>query len=110
MTRLAHYLMAMKTPAYDGSVTVVAREQYDRSYQDQEVHVIYVESLVRFNDGALIRCSEELDQVESEALCAECWLTYQVVEHPETPIEPAAKHFTNRCQQAFWLKMQAAHL
>ena len=107
MNSLYRYLHVIAYQEQEGLPSVVKVSSADHSYEDAGTNVTCTASRYEFSDGAIICCTEESDDDENDALCAEYWLTYRVLEHPEKVIEPATKQFTNRCQQAFWLKMQA---
>ncbi|WP_417760505.1 hypothetical protein [Shewanella sp.] len=72
-----------------------------------------IERTVVFADGAIIRqvteVETETDGAAADNICGDDWISYQVLQQPpQANITPLQKQFTNRCQQAFWLKIQVA--
>jgi len=68
------------------------------------------ELVVTFIDGVTVKQSIELeDNINaSDMICAECWISYEVAPDPEgLNISPKRKHFINRYQEIFWLKINA---
>ncbi|WP_260463814.1 hypothetical protein [Burkholderia sp. Bp8963] len=57
----------------------------------------------------MIRRSVEQDHAPSALLCAECWIDYDVVRHPDDQaISPARIAFDNACRETFWLRYHLA--
>lgn len=81
------------------------------SSEDDGIVTESTERLVTFANGVQVKQTIEFDDVEEDAdvVCAECWISYAVISAPEgLMIQPQRKHFINKCQEAFWLKMQRA--
>ncbi|SQI35644.1 Uncharacterised protein [Leminorella richardii] len=79
------------------------------SYQESGVKVDVCEETYRFCDGVVLRRLIEIDDVcaalESEGVCAECWISYEVLDSAGIDIQPKCKVFSNTCQMRFWLRM-----
>ena len=82
--------------------------------EDDGIVTESAERLVTFTNGVKVKQTIEFDDVQegfdvqgqSDAVCAECWISYSVVCEPEgLNIQPKRKSFINKCQQSFWLKM-----
>jgi len=109
MNNLSTYVSAIKNGSRDGFI--VSSDYVDLSYQDEEISVECSECYFHFSNGAVIKQTLEQDMDESPAdvVCAECWISYQVVSAPDDlSIRPQTKSFINRCQESFWLKMTAS--
>jgi len=65
------------------------------------------EILYTFNNGVQILYRMESDTFQADHVCRECWVSYEVVHDGGYVISPQKKQFYNRCQERFWLKMQA---
>lgn len=72
---------------------------------------IFVESselVVQFENGVTLKRQIERDHADrhDDDVCSEYWISYEVVSQPiSLDVMPKKKTFTNRCQEAFWLKM-----
>ena len=91
------------------SVSISGRESYTRHYTDGEAEITTIEEVFRFNNGVVIRYAIEQDNVPSgpEVMCEECWISYEVADAGALEIRPVRKVFSHRCQESFWLKIQA---
>eukprot|EP00764_Aduncisulcus_paluster_P010825 gnl/Carplike_NY0171/3894_a5253_395.p1 GENE.gnl/Carplike_NY0171/3894_a5253_395~~gnl/Carplike_NY0171/3894_a5253_395.p1 ORF type:complete len:114 (+),score=5.49 gnl/Carplike_NY0171/3894_a5253_395:28-369(+) len=72
----------------------------------------YIEQTVTFENGVIIKQCVEFEQgeVAPDVVCAECWISYEVLSEPSgLDIWPKRKSFVNQCQEAFWLKMSMTH-
>ncbi|VTL97060.1 Uncharacterised protein [Pseudomonas aeruginosa] len=49
----------------------------------------------------------ERDLLPHEQACEECWIGYEVLDAAGQDIRPRHKHFSNACQERFWLRMHA---
>ena len=101
MTSLFDYIAAVKSQPSPVSISTVERNSVNASDGPEE------ESWYRFTNGALIRQQVEFDEpVDDDQVCQECWISYEVMEQPQSAdITPRKKSFTNRCQETFWIKM-----
>lgn len=110
MNHLFTYVSATKQRTE--SAFLVAQTCEDSSYDDDGVTVACSESLFTFANGVIIKKSTEVthDDLPEEGVCKEHWVRYEVVSAPShLAIWPTVKSFTNLCQEAFWLKMNACH-
>ncbi|OAN13138.1 hypothetical protein A3K86_15870 [Photobacterium jeanii] len=122
---LADYVRAIQAfEKCNDSECIAERRVIDNSYLDDDIWIESVETQFRFKNGVVIERLVESDhpvkakQAESQTLvddaasnmvCAECWISYEVLTQPkERHITPRTKQFINSCQQAFWLKITAA--
>lgn len=105
MNQLFTYIEAISNS--EGAVNVLSNSTTDLSYIDQGVRVNNIENMITFSDGVVIKHSVEFDEVKpSDEVCAECWITYEVIESIIGEITPMKKMFTNKCQESFWLRIQ----
>lgn len=68
----------------------------------EEREILYV-----FNNGVQVLYRMESDTFQADDVCRECWISYEVQHDGGYAISPQKKQFYNRCQERFWLKMQA---
>ncbi|MZI95662.1 hypothetical protein F9817_20990 [Vibrio sp. CAIM 722] len=103
MTSLFDYIAAVKSQPSSVFISTVEHNTVD----DSDGDVPEEESWYRFTNGALIRQQVEFDEpVNDDQVCQECWISYEVMEQPQSAdITPRKKIFTNRCQETFWIKM-----
>ncbi|TKB49806.1 hypothetical protein FCL40_06505 [Ferrimonas sediminicola] len=108
MHRLSSYIRAIQCGS--GVVSLTGQVETLADHRDELAQVQVRECRYRFSNGVqlLYRCEEELTDC-AESMCPECWLSYRVVDPRGLTIRPMEKSFSNRCQQQFWLKMQAAN-
>ncbi|NTV10400.1 MAG: hypothetical protein HGA47_06445 [Zoogloea sp.] len=80
------------------------------SWQDQGFTVLKEVTDYYFDNDAVVRRTVEQDDFPSEAACAECWITYEVIAHGKVAagICPARQVFGNACREAFWLAYHTA--
>jgi len=107
MNNLFTYILAMN----EGSDCLTFAEETNRAQTLEEDGVITESSelTAKFINGVTIRKLTELKSSAhfSEVVCEECWISYEVIEQPNTiNIKPKKKNFTNKCQEAFWLKIK----
>lgn len=104
---LVTYARALDKPT--GEIYVEKKATRRDSYQDSGVNVDVCEETYQFCDGVVLRRLVEIDDVcaalESEGVCAECWISYDVLDSAEIDVQPKRKVFSNTCQARFWLKM-----
>ncbi len=104
---LVTYARALDKPG--GKIYVEKKEVRRDSYQDGGVNVDVCEETYRFYDGVVLRRVVEIDDVcaalESEGVCAECWISYDVLNSAGIDVQPKRKAFSNTCQARFWLRM-----
>ena len=104
MNQLITYIKAIhQRPA----PTTITRQQHERySEQDESGTLIrHQQTTYWFANGVVISRQTEQDDAPSEQVCAECWISYQVITSP-IPVTPPRKLFHNPCQEAFWLQIQ----
>ena len=106
MERLFSYISAIE--GAPSPVSLVDRVHHLRDHSDELAEVRVTQSLYRFSNGVeLLHRREQEQQQSDDQLCAECWISYQVLNNNGFAITPSQKSFSNVCQQRFWLKMQA---
>ncbi len=102
---LATYVAAIE--GLPSPAVIVARHSSSERWHDQELEVTRERTLYRFANGVVLACEIEQDDQPQALVCAECWISYDVVQQPPTlQVTPDRKGFDSRCRQAFWLKMQ----
>jgi hypothetical protein len=81
------------------------------SWQDQGFEVRKEVCRYCFDNGVVILRTVEQDNFPSDAVCAECWITYEVlsVGNVVASISPARKTFDNLCRESFWLAYHTAY-
>jgi hypothetical protein len=90
----------------NATVSVVNKSTKTNSYIDDEIEICEAEITYNFDNGVVVQHKTERDNVPSDLVCAECWISYEVIEAAQQKITPLRKTFSNTCQEAFWLKMQ----
>ncbi|QXI40674.1 hypothetical protein [Pseudomonas xantholysinigenes] len=104
---LAAYVGAILGAASTPSAHVLRSTR--ESWQEQDFTVTAEETTYSFDDGTIIKCLAEQDSAPSDALCAECWISYEVLAQPrDRTISPGRISFTNACRQAHWLRYFSA--
>lgn len=108
MNNLFTYVSAIKSEL--PNELIVEKILSEESYEDNGVLTENSELIVTFKNGVTVKQSVELDSniKVSDMTCAECWISYQVILEPEgVNISPKRKNFINKCQESFWLKINA---
>lgn len=110
MDALFHYIQAIN--AHDSGALISESQVSHEQSEDEWSTMVRTTQTVRFANGAVVQKIQETEQAVSpnpDVVCADCWLSYEVLSDPdEGQIRPRQKQFSNLCQQAFWLKVQAA--
>ena len=107
MDKLISYVAAIHGLA--GPVQIVSHATSHDRWTDDDVEVTRDETEYRFDNGAIVRRSVEQDRAPSDLLCAECWIDYDVLRHPDAqPINPSRLTFDNACRETFWLRYHIA--
>ncbi|EDZ99222.1 conserved hypothetical protein [Burkholderia sp. H160] len=107
MNKLVSYVSSIH--GLSGPVTIVRQDVSTETWREQDIEVHKQEITFVFDNGAVIRRSIEWDQVSSDALCAECWIDYEVIQHPTgLSIDPPSQRFDNVCRETFWLRYHTA--
>jgi hypothetical protein len=84
--------------------TTVQRESWlDQGFEVLKEDVIYV-----FNNGVKISRTMEQDLFPAELACAECFISYKVLDAAGLPLLPARQNFANTCREAFWIKYHSS--
>lgn len=103
MNTLASYIKAIHNQT--SVVSVVSESHKAGGYIDEGIEVNEVEKTYHFDNGVVIKHKVEQDNLSSDQLCDECWISYDVMDFNQLTITPQRKIFYNRCQESFWLKM-----
>lgn len=90
------------------SAIIVNESVKTNSYTEDGVEICEQEKIYSFHNGVIIRYLSEQDNAPSELACAECWISYEVLDARQLPIKPLRKSFHNHCQESFWMKIQQA--
>lgn len=107
MDKLISYVAAIHGLA--GPVSIASHVTSHDRWTDDVVEVTRDETEYRFDNGAIVRRSVEQDRAPSDLLCAECWIDYDVLHHPDAqPISPSRLTFDNACRETFWLRYHLA--
>lgn len=107
MHRLYTYLCGIH--ARSSQVRAINKTESVERFFDEENVIEEREILYEFSNGVTLLCKMESDSFQSDDLCRECWISYEVVHDGGHAISPRKKQFYNRCQEAFWMKMQEEH-
>ena len=108
MNELSRYI-AVIHHGREAAIEIVNTSSSDHSYLDQGINVSSIETTYTFSNRVVIKRRIEYDEVIASAeLCAECWISYEVIAPFHEDVQPAKKSFINPCQESFWLKMQLA--
>lgn len=113
MNQLITYVSALKDKQSSQSIVEIAER--DTSFTDGDTLIHGRERLITFANGVVLKQQIEFDECSNsqstQAVCSECWISYQIIFQPEfLSIQPKKKQFINRCQEAFWLRINKAHL
>ncbi|HIF9060071.1 TPA: hypothetical protein ACX6MH_000216 [Photobacterium damselae] len=109
MILLYNYIAAIKGHSSEQRIASTDIEKY--AVNDDGILAERLTKTVKFEDGVVVQLKEEFEQVQfqEEGVCPECWISYEVLFSPESiDISPNKKHFINRCQESFWLKINKA--
>lgn len=90
------------------SAIIVDKSAKTNNHIEDGFEICEQEKTYYFHDGVIIRYLSEQDNAPSELVCAECWISYEVLDAQQLPIKPLRKNFHNHCQESFWMKMQQA--
>ena len=110
MENIFTYISAIKNES--SNELIIERSFSDQSYEEDGILIESSELMVAFVNGVIVKQCIEIDScvaneiVKSDMVCDECWISYQVVSEPdELNVLPKRKHFINKCQESFWLKI-----
>lgn len=108
MDRLATYVGAIHRQT--GALSIASETVEKSCWPDQGFEVCQEVATYRFDNGVVVRRTLEQDTFPSAAACAECWITYEVIETGAAGITvtPARKVFENACRESFWLAYHTA--
>ena len=105
MHRLYTYLCALNM--LPSPVKTVNKTEILERFSEGENMIEERESFYLFNNGVQVLYRVESDTFQADDVCRECWISYEVMRNGGYDISPQKKQFYNRCQESFWLKMQA---
>lgn len=105
MNRLYTYISAINSN--NSLVRIINKIEKVQKKLDDEGVIEECEIIYEFDNSVKILYKMESDSFESDQDCQECWISYKVLNNGEYYISPAKKHFYNKCQEAFWIKMQS---
>lgn len=105
---LASYVKAIH--AFPDGQGVILESEERTSWSDQGFEVVRDARIFRFENGARIARIIEQDDFPSELICAECWISYEVLTAPDSGIavDPPKKTFDNHCRESYWLAWHTA--
>lgn len=108
MENLFSYAAAIRN--HTSSLVISKTTSECTSWIDQGIEISKEVSVYYFDNGVVIQRIVEKDNIPCEAVCAECWICYEVISigSMETEIIPAKKTFENACRESFWLKYHTA--
>ncbi|EPF81821.1 hypothetical protein [Acinetobacter rudis] len=104
MQHLAQYVEVIQQPNSNPLLHIIKHEQLENSHDD--VHLQSSSEKFYFNDGTVIQKEIEQDDLPAEVeSCSECWIQYQVLQHPPTlKVSPHKVQFNSHCREQYWLK------
>lgn len=85
---------------------VCSHDKVQNESMDDGVLIYFQQDTYVFEDGKVLRCEREIDDVVSEAMCPECWIDYVLYADAQFDVVLARKSFISFCQEGFWLKRQ----
>ncbi|MCL9780737.1 hypothetical protein M9194_04705 [Vibrio sp. S4M6] len=97
MNHLFTYISATKS---DTTSTFVTEHRVtDTSYSDEDLEVCGKESIFSFANGVQLKKTEEFDDIQdSELVCPECWISYEVIAQPvNLQVTPRKKILNRAC-------------
>ncbi len=103
MDKLASYVGAiLQQPS---PARIERQETSCDSWRDQGFEVRKSATTYWFANGVAIRRTVEQDDFPDEQVCAECWITYEVLASGALAeaLTPARQVFANTCRETFWL-------
>ena len=102
MSHLVEYINAMH--GAPSAATIIDTQSDLQSWLDQGYEVTRQEITCTFENSVVIRRLLEQDQFPADLACAECWISYEVLQQPSstTPITPTRISFDNACREQFW--------
>lgn len=108
MEQLATYIAAIHCKAK--APAIADRNVEKTAWEDQGITVTKEVTDFRFDNGVVIRRTVEQDDLISDQVCAECWITYEVIAAGSVMagISPARMVFPNACRESFWLAYHTA--
>lgn len=107
MNKLITYVSAIH--GLESPVLIVDRSLEQDRWIDQGFEVEIEKTTYHFSNGVVICRSVEQDQFPTELACAECWISYQVIEQNSCcTVSPCAIKFDSTCREAFWIKYHTA--
>lgn len=78
------------------------------SWLDQGFEVLKEDRVYVFNNGVKISRTMEQDLFPAALACAECFISYKVLDAAGLPIFPVRLNFANTCRESFWIKYHSA--
>ncbi|WNJ97212.1 hypothetical protein RND59_18580 [Vibrio ruber] len=106
MNHLFTYVSAVKNAPHE--LSIIEKVEHTSRCEADGIVTESCELVIKFDNGVTLRkCTEQdfSDDVTA-AVCAECWISYEVIEQPDNlAVMPKRKSFTNPCQEAFWLEI-----
>jgi hypothetical protein len=108
MKNLSTYVAAIHHQTSPLTISDVTVEK--SSWKDQGFEVSKEVTDYHFDNGAAIRRTVEQDNFPCEAVCAECWISYEVISTGKAVlnISPTRMVFENACRESFWLAYHTA--
>ncbi|MED5611946.1 MULTISPECIES: hypothetical protein [Pseudomonas] len=110
MHHLAHYAAAIL--ATSTQPRIVRESTTSTHWHENGFEVRQSISTYEFSDGVIIRRMLERDDYppDETLLCAECWITYEVVRDgpAAAAVQPRRMTFDSTCREAFWLRFHTA--
>jgi hypothetical protein len=88
----------------DSSVQIARQVLERRIWTEVDFEVRQDVTTYHFSNGVIVRHTVEEDSISSEAVCAECWITYEVLPGSSVRlnVQPLRRMFDSRCRESFW--------
>ncbi|GGP17702.1 hypothetical protein [Silvimonas iriomotensis] len=108
MSHLVDYINAMHGAR--ATAKIVHTETTMESWLDDGYEVTRQDITCTFDNGVVIRRQLEQDQFPTDLACAECWISYEVLQQPasQSAVTPARISFDNACREQFWRRYFSA--
>lgn len=96
------YILAAHRLISEPELISIHKEHHQEVLEDG-LTVFYQNEAYQFAHHHL-SCEREMDDIESDLLCPECWITYTL--RNEAGELLGKKSFISHCQERFWLNRQ----
>ena len=106
MWHLARYVEVINKLNQDSPLKIIRHEKRQNIQSENDLEVYQSSEKFYFDNGSIIKKKIEQDNMPAEVeACMECWIQYEVVQHPPPcPISPVKIQFNSHCRELYWIK------